>query len=154
MKESLQRKLENLVDRQQELYALLSDPSIIGDQNKFRDLSREAADIGPVVDTFNEYRKALAQQDSTREMLRDSDSGIRAMAAEELAQSEIETSRLELDINKLLLPRDPADERNIFLEIRAGTGGEEAALFAADLMRMYSRYAEQRGWKIEMISAN
>ena len=154
MKESLQRKLENLVDRQQELYALLSDPSIIGDQNKFRDLSREAADIGPVVDTFNEYRKALAQQDSTREMLRDSDSGIRAMAAEELAQSEIETSRLELDINKLLLPRAPADERNIFLEIRAGTGGEEAALFAADLLRMYSRYAEQRGWKTELSSAN
>ncbi|TAJ92506.1 MAG: peptide chain release factor 1 [Gammaproteobacteria bacterium] len=154
MKESLQRKLENLVDRQQELYALLSDPSIINDQNKFRDLSREASDIGPVVDCFNDYRKARAQQDSAREMLRDSDSGIRALAEEELAQSETEVSRLELDIQKLLLPRDPADERNIFVEIRAGTGGEEAALFAADLLRMYSRYAEQRGWKTELISAN
>ena len=154
MKESLQRKLEHLVDRQQELYALLSDPAIIGDQNRFRDLSREASDISPVVNCFNKYRNQLALMRSAGEILKDSDSAIRAMAEEELEQTEAESSQLEVEIQKLLLPKDPADDRNIFLEIRAGTGGEEAALFAADLMRMYSRYAEQRGWKIEMISAN
>jgi peptide chain release factor 1 len=153
MKESLQRKLENLVDRQQELYALLSDPHVINNQNSFRDLSREAADITPVVSCFKNYQANMEIISAAREMLKDSDTGIRDLAADELCHAEAENGRLELELKKLLLPKDPADNNNIFLEIRAGTGGEEAALFAGDLMRMYTRYAELRGWEIEVLSA-
>ncbi|MFQ5659224.1 MAG: peptide chain release factor 1 [Gammaproteobacteria bacterium] len=153
MTESLKLKLEKLKERQQELHALLSDPEVINDQNRFRELSRETAEVTPVVDCFDDYRRNLAIMENTRAMLKDSDREIRELASEELQQSTMENERLETALRKLLLPKDPADHSNIFLEIRAGTGGQEAALFAGDLMRMYSRYAEIRGWKIEILSS-
>ena len=154
MKESLLTKLEKLAERQQELHALLAEPNIINDNKRFRELSKEAAGVAPVVECFNDYRKNLTLIDSAREMLKDDDREIRKLADEELEQAEQENDRLETELKKLLLPKDPADKNNIFLEIRAGTGGEEAALFAGDLMRMYTRYAESRGWKIETLSKN
>jgi len=145
--------LKNFLERQEELDGLLSDPDIINDQNKFRELSQEYAEVRPIVSCFNDYRKATDNIENAREMLKDNDKEIQALAAEELKQTEEEHQRLDNELQVLLLPRDPADNSNIFLEIRAGTGGEEAALFAGDLMRMYSRYAESRAWKIEHISA-
>ncbi len=153
MKESLHLKLEKLLERQEELDGLLSDPDVINNQNKFRELSQEYAEVRPIVSCFNDYRKTVENIENAREMLKDSDKEIQELAAEELKQAETEHERLDSELQILLLPKDPADNSNIFLEIRAGTGGEEAALFAGDLMRMYSRYAEMRGWKIEQISA-
>ena len=137
-----------------EIEALLADASVIGSQKRFRDLSREYAEIRPVVTCFNEYRITQEQINSAKEMLKDPDKAMREMAAEELQHAQEHTGRLELELQRLLLPRDPADASNIFLEIRAGTGGEEAALFAANLMRMYTRYAEKQGWKVEVLSAS
>lgn len=154
MKESLHLKLEKLLDRQEELDGLLSDPDIIKDQNKFRDLSKEYAEVRPVVTCFNEYRKTVEDIESAKEMLKDNDKEIQELAQEELKQAEEDCACLDDELQVLLLPKDPADNSNIFLEIRAGTGGEEAALFAGDLMRMYTRYAENRGWTIERISAS
>jgi peptide chain release factor 1 len=154
MKYSIRTKLENLIDRLQELDALLADPSIITNQNKFRDLSKEYAEIQPIVECFQQYRKNLEAIEGAKEMLRDEDVEIRALAEEELVQAQAEDERLEKELQFLLLPKDPDDNRNTFLEVRAGTGGDEAALFAGDLMRMYSRYAEQQGWKMEIISKN
>ncbi len=153
MKESLQLKLEKLLERQEELDGLLSDPDIINNQNKFRELSQEYAEVRPIVSCFNDYRKTLEDIASANEMLKDKDTDIQEMAAEELKQAEEENRRLDDELQILLLPRDPTDNSNIFLEIRAGTGGEEAALFAGNLLRMYTRYAENRGWTIEHISA-
>ncbi|MCK5521942.1 MAG: peptide chain release factor 1 [Thiomargarita sp.] len=154
MKDSIRSKLENLIDRLQELDALLADPSIITNQNKFRDLSKEYAEIKPIVECFQNYRKNLKAIEEAKEMLRDEDADIRIMAEEELAQAQAEDERLEEELQFLLIPQDPDDNRNTFLEIRAGTGGDEAALFAGDLMRMYSRYVEKKGWKMEIISQN
>lgn len=153
MKQSLELKLEKLLERQEELDGLLSDPDIINNQNIFRELSEEYAEVRPIVSCFNDYRKTLADIDNAREMLKDSDADIQQMAAEELKLAEEKTKHLDDELQILLLPRDPADNNNIFLEIRAGTGGEEAALFAGNLLKMYSRYAEKRGWTIEHISA-
>ncbi len=153
MKESLHFKLEKLLERQEELDGLLSDPDVINNQNKFRELSQEYAEVRPIVSCFNNYRKTIEEIDNAKEMLKDSDKEMQELAAEELKEAEVTHERLEAELQVLLLPKDPADNSNIFLEIRAGTGGEEAALFAGDLMRMYSRYAESRGWKIEHISA-
>jgi peptide chain release factor 1 len=152
LKDSLQHKLEKLAERREEIHALLSDPAIIRDQNYFRDLSKEAAEVGPIVDCFHKYLHELKSVQDAKEMMHDEDQEIRGIAEEELAQKESEIRDLELEIQGLLLPKDPADSSNTFLEIRAGTGGEEAALFAADLMRMYSRYAETKAWKIEILS--
>lgn len=152
MKESLQQKLEKLGDRQEEIYALLADPEVIGNQNRFRDLNKEAAEISPIVDCFKNYRSTLLALDNAKAMLKDGDLDIRALAAEEMEVSRQRIGELELELQKLLLPTDPADKSNIFLEIRAGTGGEEAALFSADLMRMYSRYAEKSNWEIELLN--
>ncbi len=153
MKDSLRIKLEKLIERQEELDGLLSDPEIINNQNRFRELSQEYAELRPIVSCFSDYTRTAADIENAREMLKDSDADIQAMAAEELEQAEAEYQKLDAELQLLLLPRDPADNSNIFLEIRAGTGGEEAALFAGDLLKMYSRYAEQRGWKTETISA-
>jgi len=154
MKDSIRTKLENLIDRLQELDAFLADPDIITNQNKFRDLSKEYAEIQPIVECFQQYRKNLEAIEGAKEMLRDEDAEIRALAEEELVQAQAEDERLEKELQFLLLPKDPDDNRNTFLEVRAGTGGDEAALFAGDLMRMYSRYAEQQGWQMEIISKN
>ncbi len=153
MKESLHLKLEKLLERQEELDGLLSDPENINNQNKFRELSKEYAEVRPIVSCFNEYLQTIEDINNAKEMLKDSDKEMQELAAEELKQAEETHERLDSELQVLLLPKDPADNSNIFLEIRAGTGGEEAALFAADLMRMYTRYAENRGWKIEHISA-
>lgn len=152
MKDSLRQKLEKLCERQEEIYALLSVPDVINDQNRYRDLNKEAAEISPIVDCFKNYRSTLLAQDNARAMLKDTDKDIRELAAEEIVISRQRLGALDQELQKLLLPTDPADKSNIFLEIRAGTGGEEAALFSADLMRMYSRYAEKSNWEIELLN--
>ena len=154
LKESLRIKLEKLSDRLEELNLLLADPAVINNQDRFRELSKEYAEVNPVVSCFNEYEKNTATSTTSRELMKDEDAEIRALAVKELAQAEEDNTRLEMEFQRLLLPKDPADKSNLFLEIRAGTGGEEAALFAGDLFRMYTRYAELRGWKMEMLSAH
>ena len=154
MKDSLVAKLGGLVDRHEEVAALLADPDTIADQARFRELSREYARLEPVVRDYRAWRAARAEADAAREMAGDRDAELRAMAEEELAGLEARLEHLEVALKKHLVPRDPLDEANIFLEIRAGTGGDEAAIFAGDLFRMYSRYAERMGWSIEILSAS
>ena len=152
MKASLRSKLETLSERLQELSALLSDSEVIADQERFREFSVEYSQLSPVVACFQRYQTTLDDLSAARDMLKDSDPDVREMAQEEITAATRRKEALELDLNKLLLPKDPMDNRNIFLEIRAGTGGDEAALFAGDLFRMYSRYAEQQRWQVEIIS--
>jgi len=152
MKASVQSKLENLVDRLDEISALLADPDVIDDQNKFRALSQEYAQVNPVVSVFKKYQDTLNDIDEARALLEESDSEMREMAEEELKTANARKQQLEDELQVLMLPRDPNDEKNIFLEIRAGTGGDEAAIFAGDLFRMYSRYAEQQRWQLEVLS--
>ena len=154
MKESLHLKLERLLERQEELEGLLSDPEIISNQNKFRVLSQEYAEIRPIMICFNQYLKITKNIENSHDMLKENDNEIRELAEEELKKAEGESRKLENELQVLLLPKDPSDNNNIFLEIRAGTGGEEAALFSGDLMRMYSRYAETRNWEVEYISVS
>ena len=149
MKASIRSKLENLLDRYEEIGALLSDPEVIGDQDRFRKLSQEYAEIEPVVAAYGQYRQVNDDLDEARLMLGEDDAEMRAMAEEEIAGGEERLDALEAELQTLLLPRDPNDSHNVFLEIRAGTGGDEAAIFAGDLFRMYSRFAERKGWKIE-----
>lgn len=153
MKESIKQKLESLVDRHEEIAGLLAEPETMADQNKFRSLSQEYAQLEPVVSNFNAYRDTLADIDDARLMLEENDAEMREMAKDELALAEDKLDDLELTLQKLLLPKDPNDKRNIYLEIRAGTGGDEAAIFSGDLFRMYSRYAELRRWQVEVINA-
>jgi peptide chain release factor 1 len=153
MKESIRHKLESVRDRFEELAGLLADPEVIGDQNKFRDLSKEYSRVEPVVKLFSDYESIDADMTAAREMAEDSDAEIRAMGEEELAALEERHEALELELQKALIPPDPHDESNVYLEIRAGTGGDEAAIFAGDLFRMYSRYAESMGWSVEVMSA-
>ena len=152
MKESLYLKLEKLTGRQEELEGLLSDPDIINNQNKFRELSQEYSEIKPIVVCFNNYLDINKNIENSREVLKENDKELQELAIEELKKAEIESKQLENKLQVLLLPKDPNDSNNIFLEIRAGTGGEEAALFSGDLMRMYSRYAEIKKWEVEFIS--
>jgi len=149
---SVLSKLERLSERREELNALLSEPSVIDDQKRFRQLSIELADISPVVDRFRGYLTAQQELATARDMLDDADRDMRKLVLEEIDGLEQRLTQQEKDIQTLLLPKDPNDERNIFLEIRAGTGGDEAALFAGDLFRMYSLYAEKRRWKVEVVS--
>jgi peptide chain release factor 1 len=151
---AIQHKLEHLMERAEELNGLLSQPEIIKDHNEFRKLSREHAEVSPVVALYEKYRKAIAELDNVNAMLKDSDADMRAMAQDELADAEDRVARTEADLQLLLVPKDPNDQRNVYLEIRAGTGGDEASLFAADLFRMYSLYAEQQGWKVEVVSSS
>ena len=154
MKASILEKLDNLQDRYDEVAALLSDPDVIGDQNKFRDLSKEYAELEPVVKCFAQYREVLDNIEEAKALLKDGDADMREMAQEELKENEAEREPLETQLQKLLLPKDPNDDKNVYLEIRAGTGGDEAAIFSGDLFRMYSKYAEQQGWRIEIMSEN
>lgn len=154
MKASLQEKLERIVDRYQELGVLLSDPDVIGNANRFRDLSREYAEIEPVVQCFERWQKASENCEAARAMLDDSDAEMRAMGQEELTVAQAEAESLEGELQTLMLPRDPHDRCNVYLEIRAGTGGDEAAIFAGDLFRMYSRFADRQGWKVEVVSSS
>jgi peptide chain release factor 1 len=154
MKESIQSKLEKLCDRYEELSALLSEPEVITNQDRFRDYSREYAELEPVVNTFGDWRQAQDDLTEAQAMLEDADPDLREMAREEIDSAREAIEQLEAELQILLLPKDPNDGRNVFLEVRAGTGGDEAAIFAGDLFRMYSRYAEQRGWRVEVISAS
>ena len=154
MKDSILNKLNNLIDRHEEVAGLMSEPEVMSDQNKFRDLSKEYAQLEPVVVCYKQYIAAKNDLASANEMLKDDDAELREMAQEErkLASGSIET--LALELQKLLLPKDPHDSSNVFLEVRAGTGGDEAAIFAGDLFRMYSRYAELNRWQVEIINQN
>jgi peptide chain release factor 1 len=152
IKPSLLEKLAALSDRHEELAALLGEADVIADQTRFRAYSREYAEIEPVVQGYARYRKVLADMASAEAMARDADPEMREMAQEELAHGAALRDGLELELQKLLLPRDPRDGSNVFLEVRAGTGGDEAAIFAGDLFRMYARYADRLGWQVELIS--
>jgi len=152
MKESITNKLDILVDRHEELGALLSDADVISDQNKYRELSKEYAEVEPVVKSYGIYSQLTADIEEAQLMLKDSDPDIREMAQEEYNSAQQQRALQEQELQKLLLPRDPNDSNNVFLEVRAGTGGDEAAIFAGDLFRMYSRYAEKVGWTIEVVS--
>ena len=152
MKASILAKLDHLSERYEEVGALLSDGDIISDQNRFRSLSKEYAELEPVVKSYQEYQSVLENIEEAKLLLKDSDEDMREMGQEELRSGEVRREALELELQKLLLPKDPNDAKNVFLEIRAGTGGDEAAIFSGDLFRMYSRYAETQRWKVEVIS--
>jgi len=154
LKDTIVTKLANLVERHEEVAALLSDPGIIRDQAKFRELSREYSRLEPLVRDYRAWSSARAELEVARDMAADKDPEVRAMAEEELGDVASRLESLEGALKKHLVPHDPLDEANIFLEIRAGTGGDEAAIFAGDLFRMYCRYAEQAGWSIEILSAS
>ncbi|MEE4184769.1 MAG: peptide chain release factor 1 [Gammaproteobacteria bacterium] len=152
MKESLLNNLQQLVGRFEELSGLLSDPEIIADQGRFRELSQEYARLEPVAQLFARYEAAAANTTAAEEMLADADPELRELGREEAQAAAAECEALEAQLRKQLVPRDPRDDANIFLEIRAGTGGDEAALFAGDLFRMYQRFAESQGWSLEILS--
>ena len=153
MKDSIRLKLESVQERFEEIAGLLADPDVIADQNQFRDLSKEYARVEPVVQSFEAYLALLDEIASAEEMAGDDDAEIRAMGQEELEALSERREALLAQLQKSLIPADPYDEANVFLEIRAGTGGDEAAIFAGDLFRMYSKYAESMGWSLEILSA-
>ena len=152
MKESIRNKLDTLAERLEEINALLSDPDTIADNNKFRELSKEYAQLNPLILVFNQYRSALDDLETAQSMLEEDDAEMREMAEEEIKSSKKIIDELEAELQILLLPTDPHDQNNVFLEIRAGAGGDEAALFAGALFRMYSRFVERQNWKLEIIS--
>ena len=154
MKASLLNKLEILQDRFEELTALLGDAEVISDQTRFRAYSREYAEVEPVYAAYKEWRKVQDDLEGAQALLKDSDPDLREMAVEEVREAKEQLLTLEAQLQRMLLPKDPNDGRNVFLEIRAGTGGDEAAIFSGDLFRMYSRYAEKRGWRLEILSEN
>ena len=154
MNASLTRKLEDLRERHTELSALLAEPEVIADQARFRTLSQEYSQLEPVVQAWDAYRRAEQDLAGARDMLAEDDPELRALAQDEIRGLEARLAELEDELQRHLLPRDPHDARNVFLEIRAGTGGDEAALFAGDLFRLYSRYAERHGWRVEVLSAS
>ena len=145
-------KLKGIEKRFLELEKLLSDPDVIKDRDAYQTYSREHADLNPVVAVFREYESVLDELESSRELLKDSDSEIKDLAREEVTRLTAELERLESELKTLMIPKDPLDSKNVIVEIRAGTGGDEAALFAGDLFRMYTRYAENRGWKVEVLT--
>ena len=153
MKDSIRSKLEMTRDRFEEIAGLLADPDVISDQNQFRDLSKEYSHLDPIIRLFTEYDSVAEDIAAAEEMAADSDSDVAEMAREELGPLQESQQALEIDLQKSLIPPDPHDNSNIYLEIRAGTGGDEAAIFAGDLFRMYSKYAEQMRWPIEIVSA-
>lgn len=153
MKESIRFKLESVCDRFEEIAGLLADPDVIADQNQFRDLSKEYSRVAPVVGLFKEYQALQDDIAAAEEMMNDADDGVRELGQEELSALSERRDVLLVQLQKSLIPPDPHDDSNVYLEIRAGTGGDEAAIFAGDLFRMYSKYAETMGWSVEIISA-
>jgi peptide chain release factor 1 len=145
-------KLEKVVDRYREVEGLLADPAVTGNQEKFRGLAREHSDLSEIVELYHRHQKLGEEIEGNRELLRDGDPELREMARLELPDLEEKREELGRQLKVLLLPRDPNDDKNIILEIRAGTGGDEAALFALDLFRMYSRYADAKSWRMEIMS--
>ena len=154
MKQSVQGKLESLTERFEEVQALVSQPEIIAAQDKYRALTKEYSQLEGVVKCFAAYQGAKGDFESAQEMMQESDPEMREMAQEEYKLSKQAIERYEDELQILLLPKDPNDESNCFIEIRAGAGGDEAAIFAGDLFRMYSRYAESRRWKVEVVTTN
>jgi peptide chain release factor 1 len=152
MKESIRRKLEKLAERLEEVSHLLADPGVIADTNKFRELSMEYSRLEPVVTRYRAYLELLHDRTSAQEMAEGADNELRELGREELASLTARLEREEEELAKLLLPKDARDDSNIYLEVRAGTGGDEAAIFAGDLFRMYSRYADEQGWGVEILS--
>lgn len=153
MRDSIKNKLEATRDRFEELSGLLSDPDVIGDQNTFRDLSKEYSRLQPVVSLFARFELLADDISAANEMANDADEEIRKMGQEELALLTQNLDALQLELQKALIPPDPHDHSNVYLEVRAGTGGDEAAIFAGDLFRMYSKFAEHMRWPVEIISA-
>ncbi len=148
-------RLEDAQMRFEEILALLSDPEIAGDPRRFQSLMREQAELTPVVETYKEYKQCNQDIEDSLTLLREeSDEDLKELAKEELTESKARLEELEQKLKVLLLPKDPNDEKNVIVEIRAGTGGEEAALFAAEIYRMYVRYAESRGWKVETMDVD
>ncbi|PNH78192.1 peptide chain release factor 1 [Vibrio diazotrophicus] len=154
MNSSILVKLESLVERYEEVQHLLGDPTVIGDQDKFRALSKEYSQLEEITKCFQAYQQAQEDLAAAEEMTKEDDAEMREMAQEEMKEAKATIERLTDELQILLLPKDPNDDRNCFLEIRAGAGGDEAGIFAGDLFRMYSRYAEKRGWRIEVMSSN
>ena len=149
------KKLDFILQKYEELSLTVSDPAVIADQSRWQKLMKEMRDIEPIVLKYREYKKAAEDLESTKELLSENlDDEMREIAKMELSDLEEKITALEGELKILLLPKDPNDEKNVYLELRAGTGGEEAALFAADLLRMYTRYAERRGWKTELTDIN
>ncbi len=154
MKDTLRQQFERLAMRLAELNATLADPSVASDMNRYRSLTREHAEVDSLVQRFHQYEQRERDLAAAQEMLGhpDNDRDMAEMAQEEITSAEADITRLHGELQAALLPRDPDDSRNAFLEIRAGTGGDESALFAADLLRMYLRYAERQGWRTEVMS--
>jgi peptide chain release factor 1 len=153
VKDSIRNKLETTRDRLEEIAGLMADPDVIGDQNQFRNLGMEYAKLEPIVGLFQQYEALSENIAAAKEMANDSDDEVRQMGEEELATLEASRESLELDLQKALIPPDPHDDSNVYLEIRAGTGGDEAAIFAGDLFRMYAKYAEAMKWPMEILSS-
>ncbi len=154
MKESVYRKLEALVERYEEVQALLSDAGVISDQSRFRELSKEYSQLEELSHAFGLYRQAQDDLASAEDMMKDSDPEMRDMAQDEYKAAKERIEQLDQDLQILLLPKDPNDSNSCFLEIRAGAGGDEAAIFAGDVFRMYSRFCERKRWKVEIVSCN
>src|SRR5690625_3704962 len=154
MKDSLLNKLEDLCARHEELAREMADPSVIEDQPRFRAYSREYAQLEEVTQDFSRYRKLHRELEGIQDLLEEGDPDMREMAEADRKRLQEEMETLEQKLHKHLLPQDPMDQRSVFLEIRAGTGGDEAALFAGDLFRMYTRYAEKQGWQVQILSAS
>ena len=154
MNQSILTKLEQLSMRLEEINAMLSDQSIASDQNKFRELSIEHSQLSPINDKYIEYLSVAADLDAAEVLLQEDDQDIKEMAEEEIVSGRKILEQLELDLKKSLLPKDPNDSRNIIIEIRAGTGGDEASIFSGDLYRMYTRYVEKSKWQLEILSSN
>ena len=152
MKASLLLKLETMAERHSEIARELSSPEVLGDSDKFRRLSQEYAALGPLSEAFGAHRATLEEIAGLEAMRRDSDAELRQMAEAELPALQARVEALEAELHGYLVPKDPLDGNNVFLEIRAGTGGDEAAIFAGDLFRMYSKYAEAQGWALEVLS--
>jgi len=154
MKPSILTKLETLAERYEEVQFLLGDPNVINDQNRFRALSQEYSQLEEVTNCYKSYLQAQEDLDTATEMMADNDPDMKEMAQEEFKEAKATIEQLNKDLQLLLLPKAPDDERNCFIEIRAGAGGDEAGIFAGDLFRMYSRYAESKGWSVEVINAS
>ena len=154
VKDSIRLRLEKMVDRYEEIGRSLADPAVIGRQREFRDLSVEYARLTPVAEKFGTFRALESELAAAREMQNDGDPAMREMGSEEIARLGPLIEQAESALKMMLIPRDPRDDKNIYLEVRAGTGGDEAAIFAGDLFRMYARYAETHGFSVEVLSEN
>jgi peptide chain release factor 1 len=153
LSDSMTAKLSGLTDRYDEVAALLADPEVMGNRDQFTALSKEYAEIDPVIGCFRKYEALSRELEEAQVLARDDDPEMRELAEEDAARLTMEVAETEAELQKLLLPRDPNDSANVFLEIRAGTGGDEAAIFSGDLFRMYSKFAERKHWQLEVLNA-